>query len=67
MSSGGETGIAGFINQKEKWPSLTNRVAQLNSGYFENEACKLDGWGEYLKLGLGREMNLPAPRGGEVH
>jgi adenine-specific DNA-methyltransferase len=31
-------------------------VSKRNADYFENEAEKLDGWAEDLKLGLEREI-----------
>jgi adenine-specific DNA-methyltransferase len=48
------TTLTGIIEQKEQ--NHLKAVSLRNTEYFENEADKLDGWAEDLKLGLEREI-----------
>ncbi|MDR3146811.1 MAG: DEAD/DEAH box helicase family protein, partial [Treponema sp.] len=49
-----DAGISALLDQKER--AVIAKVSQRNADYFENEADKLDGWAEDLKLGLEREI-----------
>jgi adenine-specific DNA-methyltransferase len=49
-----DTAIAAMLDQKKQ--AVIAGVSQRNADYFENEADKLDGWAEDLKLGLEREI-----------
>jgi adenine-specific DNA-methyltransferase len=48
------TALTGIIDEKER--NSLKAVSLRNAEYFENEADKLDGWAEDLKLGLEREI-----------
>jgi adenine-specific DNA-methyltransferase len=50
-----DAGISALLDQKEL--AVLRAVSQRNADYFENEADKLDGWAEDLKLGLEREIS----------
>jgi adenine-specific DNA-methyltransferase len=49
-----DTDISALLDQKEQ--AVLYAVSQRNTNYFNNEAGKLDGWAEDLKLGLEREI-----------
>jgi adenine-specific DNA-methyltransferase len=50
-----DAGISAILDKKEQ--AVIAGVSQRNADYVENEAEKLDGWAEDLKLGLEREIS----------
>jgi adenine-specific DNA-methyltransferase len=55
-----DPGISAILDKNEQ--EVIAGVSQRNIAYVENEAEKLDGWAEDLKLGLEREISDQGPR-----